>query len=136
MSRSGYDDAEASNLWLGAVKSAIRGKRGQALLRELRDSMDAMAVKELIADELVAEGSYCALGVVGQARGIAIAEINPEDIENVSKQFDIADALAREIVYQNDEAYWRPGGKKETPAERWVRVRAWVQSNIAEGGAA
>ena len=56
MSRSGYvdcDDPLAAGRWSAQVKSAMRGKRGQAFLRELASAMDAMPVKELIADELI-----------------------------------------------------------------------------------
>lgn len=48
MSRAGYsDDFEGGelNVWRGAVKSAIRGKRGQAFLKELAAAMDAMPDK-------------------------------------------------------------------------------------------
>jgi hypothetical protein len=47
MSRSGYsDDHSEWDLirWRGAVASAIRGKRGQAFLRELLVALDAMPV--------------------------------------------------------------------------------------------
>jgi hypothetical protein len=133
MSRSGYvdDDDDYINLYRGSVNRAIRGKRGQTLLLELRDAMDAMPVKELIAHELIAEGNFCALGVVGQARNLPLADMDPEDIETVARMFNIADCMAREIVYLNDEAYW----KHETPAQRWYRMRAWVESNILKGGA-
>jgi hypothetical protein len=134
MSRSGYsDDCDGWALirWRGAVESAIRGQRGQTLLRELVEALDAMPVKELIAHELEADGSYCALGVVGKKRGIAIAEIDPEDAEAVAAKFDIASALAKEIVFINDEEgsylYW---AGQETPAARWMRVRAWAASQI------
>jgi hypothetical protein len=46
MSRSGYvDDVDQKDLamYRGAVASAIRGKRGQALLREMREAMDGAA---------------------------------------------------------------------------------------------
>ena len=38
--------------------------------------------------------------------------------------FGIAPALAREIVWENDEAGWYD----ETPESRWKRMRAWVAS--------
>ena len=131
MSRSGYsDDCDGWDLirWRGAVTSAIRGKRGQALLVELRDAMDAMPVKELIAHELIAEGGFCSLGVVGQARGIPLKEIHPEDIATVARLFDIAKPLAKEIVFMNDEAWY-----DETPQKRWARMRQWVEQNIKIG---
>jgi hypothetical protein len=143
MSRSGYcDDGDSDGLamWRGMVASSIRGKRGQKLLRDLADAMDAMPEKVLIADALKTdEGAYCALGVVGAKRGIDIAAIDPEDPEQVSKAFDIAGCLAQEIAYINDEA--GPYGKvidgkwtrcSETPEERWQRVRKWVAEQIKE----
>ena len=45
MSRSGYSDDDEDGrlaMWRGAVQSAIRGKRGQAALRELLTALDAM----------------------------------------------------------------------------------------------
>ena len=46
MSRSGYtDDNEdplANGRWWQAVKRSLEGKRGQALLRELVEALDAM----------------------------------------------------------------------------------------------
>ena len=64
MSRSGYSDdcsGRELNLWRGAVESAIRGKRGQAFLREMLVALDAMPEKRLIAGELVTPtGEVCA----------------------------------------------------------------------------
>jgi hypothetical protein len=129
MSRSNYsDDSDGWALirWRGAVESAIRGKRGQKFLIELAEAMDAMPVKELIAKELRIGNSFCALGVVGEKRGIDLRKIDPEDSRSVAEQFGIADAMAREIVYMNDEAPWYD----ETPAQRWARMRTWVYNSI------
>jgi hypothetical protein len=129
MSRSGYsDDCDGWALirWRGAVESAMKGKRGQKFLIELAEAMDAMPVKELIANELVEQGSFCALGVVGRKRGIAIESIDPEDSRTVAEQFGIANAMAQEIVFMNDEGAWYD----ETPQQRWSRMRHWVDINI------
>lgn len=135
MSRSGYtDDIDGWELirYRGAVASAIRGKRGQRLLRELAEAMDAMPVKELIAYELEADGAHCALGVVGAKRGLDLAKIDAQEPELVAKAFNIATALAAEIEYENDEcACWN-----ETGAERWIRMRQWVAEQIGETNAA
>lgn len=87
--------------------------------------MDAMPSKRLIKYELVREGSYCALGVVGAARGIDMESIDPDQSDQVSMAFDIAEAMAKEIVWVNDEAGWN-----ETPEQRWIRVRKWVGDHI------
>lgn len=133
MSRSGYsDDCEGNdlNLWRGAVDSAINGKRGQQLLRDMLAALDAMPVKELIAHELEESGQYCALGVVGKARGIDMSTIDPELSARVAREFNIADAMAREIAFINDDEHCYQRGGPETPAQRWVRVRAWVVENL------
>lgn len=125
-------------MWRGAVAQAIRGKRGQALLRDLAEGMDAMPIKELIAEDLRTEdGAVCALGAAGVKRGInleVLARREEEDgwnSDQIAEAFDIAGALAKEIQYVNDEGahdQWKP--KKETPAERWTRVRKWVAEHL------
>jgi hypothetical protein len=132
MSRSGYtddyDNYWAMIRWLGAVKSAIRGKRGQKLLRDLRDALDAMPVKALIAEELVTErGEVCALGCLAQARRMDVSGVDPEDSDQVAKLFDISPALASEIAYENDEGFY-----DENPERRWEWMRKWVGSQITE----
>lgn len=129
MSRAGYsDDIEgwAMIRWRGQVASAIRGKRGQALLSEMLVALDAMPVKRLITEELENEqGEVCGLGALGKARGVEMKDLDPEDPEQIASAFNIASQLAREIAYENDEGGWH-----ETPERRWVRVRAWVASKV------
>ena len=105
MSRSGYtDDCENLGLWRGAVERAIKGRRGQAMLRDLLAALDAMPEKVLVPDSLVdAEGDFCTLGALGHARGIELSNLDPEDPDAVAAAFGIAPAMVREIVYMNDE---------------------------------
>lgn len=145
MSRSGYrddfgdDDSLALGRWRAAVNSAIGGKRGQAFLRDLLATLDAMPEKQLTAhvwDQPVVGmpfalrgGEVCALGAVARARGIDTTRHDPDDdsaVEIVAKQLDIATAMAREIVYVNDE-YGRHGA---TPEKRWHIVRQWVVAHL------
>ena len=134
MSRSGYsEDGDNWQLicWRGAVTSATKGKRGQAFLKELLVALEAMPVKELIAEELEFNGQFCALGVIGKARGIDMSKIEPDEPCQVSKEFNIAKALAQEVVYMNDEALdWMLSSKPETPEQRWSRMREWVLNQI------
>lgn len=131
MSRSGYsDDCDGWSLirWRGAVESAIRGKRGQALLREMLAALDALPEKRLIAGELVNEGGECcALGAVALRRGLPVTGVDPEDREQVAALFDIAPALAAEIVFENDGDF---SYRKVTPEQRFERMRAWVVANL------
>jgi hypothetical protein len=130
VSRAGYsedcDDQWQFICYRGAVTSAMRGQRGQAFLRELRDALDAMPEKRLIKEELVKEGEVCALGAVARMRGIDPEAIDAYDHDNIHAPFGIANALAREIIWTNDESWPYP----KTPEERWRKVRWWVEANI------
>src|SRR4051812_16800179 len=107
MSRSGYhddcDDQWAAIRYQGALKSALRGKRGQSFLRALIEALDAMPEKRLIRDALHANGEVCALGALGLKRGVDMSDLDPRDAESVAATFDIAEPLARDVVYYNDE---------------------------------
>ena len=134
MDRHGYSDGECVQprygMYRGRVASAIRGKRGQRLLRELLAALDAMPDKRLIKDEFVLHGQACALGVVALSRGIPDAEkIYSEDHDYLAKLFDIAPCLVREIEYENDEPVWSRD-PIDALVERFERVREWVSENI------
>lgn len=138
MGRSGYSDDYGDdqpgliNLYRHAVHLAITGARGQALLRKLRDALDVMPTKRLIADAIKDEsGSVCALGAL-DPDAPSYDENNDygEHSTDLAKHFGIATSLAAEIVYQNDEAFsWR--ADEETPEHRWTRMRAWVDEQIS-----
>lgn len=136
MSRSNYSDyldEWALIRWRGAVKSAIRGKRGQEFLKELLATLDAMPQKELIRGELVTpHGEVCAIGSVLKTRGIDTSEIDIYDSERIADICGIADALVREIEYINDECFpfSEPGLSPEQ--RRWQIVRGWVAGQIQE----
>lgn len=161
MSRSGYSDScdgWALIRWRGAVASAIRGKRGQAMLQELAQALDALPEKTLAAESLVTtDGAYCTLGALGRSRGLDMAPIDPEDRDAVAAAFGLPIALAAEIMYLNDDYSaddWmfvdvefcgpvRPGYpdwgrhtrtiRVQNPRageERWSYMRNWVRANI------
>jgi hypothetical protein len=144
MSRSGYvddyDDCGALNRWRANVDRAIVGKRGQAFLREMAAALDAMSVKELVANEIVRDSEHvCAMGSVALARGLDVSTLDVEDSEAVAKRMGIARVLACEIAYANDEdAPLHERGDDgewkrllpETPAQRWQRMRKWVAERI------
>lgn len=159
MSRSGYDDYNDDNWslirWRGAVTSAIRGRRGQAFLRELADALDALPNHKLIAGAAQSDGDYCALGAVAARRGLDLAALNAamqdEDRDAVAQMLSIPGALAGEIMFEND---WIEGERYEfyevvgplrryehrvrlrivydhtAPSRRWKRMRDWVAEQI------
>jgi hypothetical protein len=107
MSRSGYsDDCDGWALirWRGAVASAIRGQRGQAALKEIAQALDAMPEKWLASGSLqTADGEFCTLGALGRQRSLDMTSIDADDRQCVAKAFGIAEALAAEIMFLNDE---------------------------------
>jgi hypothetical protein len=134
MSRSGYtddiDDMWAHIRWRGAVNSAIKGKRGQALLRELVAALDAMPERKLIAGELEENGQFCALGCVGKARGLDMSWIEAADRNQVANVFDVAPALAAEIMYLNDDEFGWNAAPETRDSTRWARMRAWAVAQL------
>lgn len=139
MTRSGYvEDCEHLALYRANVDRTIRGRRGQAFLREMAAALDALPVKELVAEDIVRDREHvCAIGSVALARKIDVSALDVTDGDLVGQTFGITSILAREIAYQNDEN--GPSGytrrdisreRDETPAERWTRMRAWVDENL------
>lgn len=140
MSRSGYSDSDDGDYdqWQqimhnGRVMSAIRGKRGQAFLRELVEALDAMPEKKLIANDLQSGGGVCAIGSVGLRRGVDMSAIEVEDYVKIAEVFGIAPSLVQEIEWENDSAlgYWEEQ-KPDGDERRWKRVRQWAVSHLRE----
>lgn len=131
MSRSEYDgECGGWDLicWRGQVASAIRGKRGQAFLRELVEALDALPAKRLIAHDMINYGgAVCALGSVGKKRGIDLRPLNSTYNEHLAEIFGIAHQLVREIEHMNDEAFYY-----NSPEMRWQHMRDWALKNIKE----
>lgn len=130
--RCGYsDDLDQKELamWRGRVMNSIRGKRGQSLLRDCLTALDAMPVKRLVRELLVDGADVCLLGAGGMHRGISdIDKIDHVDHDTLAERFNVTSCLIKEIEFVNDEA--GPYGHRETPEERFVRVRKWVEENI------
>ena len=122
MSRSGYtDEYEWLDLWRGSVDRAMRGARGQRFLRTIVAALDALPEKRLIREEFVNEmGEVCALGAVDPQ-----CPADPYDREALAAHFNIAPAMAAEIMSVNDD-WWA----EETPEQRWVRMLVWVEGLI------
>jgi hypothetical protein len=132
MSRSGYsEDCENPQLWRGAVRQAVRGRRGKAFLQELVAALDAMPEKRLIAGELIQDGDVCAIGSVGLRRGLDMSKLDVENPDQIAEAFGIAPCLVQEIEFHNDYEWCM--GSNRTDEERWRRMRNWAQGLI-DGG--
>ena len=139
MTRLYYDDdlePWEENLSAGALRSAIRGKRGQQLLRDLINGLDALPSPELSAGALEDEetGGCCALGAVRRFRGADAVPLwfDPmeEDLRpaHLAEPFNISVSLAWAVLQVNEDA---DGCNNERARRRrWQRVRDWAVENL------
>jgi hypothetical protein len=160
MSRFGdsdYDGEFKLELFRANVDRAIKGKRGQKALREMREALLALPEKKLVSgalcvvrrdddDKPVAAEGFCAIGAFSFAKRLKAGEPmekildelaqNPDD--DFENEFDTIDegrrqglvgVLAWELAWMNDEGL---GQWKEnlTDEERYSRYLAWVESQI------
>ena len=102
-----------------------------------------MKVKELITNDLQADGQFCTLGAIAHAENIDVSDIrfdgdyDDDDCGALSFRLGIADALVREIMWENDSCYTgRPfgfiGPDLNPDAKRWALVRTWVACKVIE----
>lgn len=120
----------------GALRSAIRGRRGQQLLRDLIAGLDALPAPELAAGSLEdpETGCVCALGAVRLHRGKQNVPLDFDatdcdvDSRYLAKPFDISDTLAHAIVCANE--YGDSRNDERSRRERWANVRAWAVSHL------
>jgi hypothetical protein len=120
----------------GALQSAIRGRRGQRLLRDLIAGLDALPVPELAAGALEdpETGCVCALGAVRLQRGPEAVPLRfdptDEDVDwrELAKPFNISETLANAVVSQNEYASER--NDEQSRRRRWLSVRAWAVGHL------
>jgi hypothetical protein len=135
MSRSGYsedfgcDDPLALGRYRGAVGSAFRGRRGQSFLKDLLKALEEMPEKRLVAGNLQTnEGEVCALGAIARARNVEMMEVDEDDADYstcvMAERLNIAESMAREIVFMNDEVLGN------SPEDRYQRVLSWIRLKI------
>jgi hypothetical protein len=135
----------ASELFQRSVDNAMKGKSGQALLREIEAALLAMPEKKLIADGVCDGGEVCLLGSVAVARAVAAGKTREEALADLERGANEAGqyqddgntfkflkrvlgikqhCLAWQLVFQNDECY------ATTSEQRYERMLAWVREMI------
>lgn len=129
MSRSGYDSQydPAQNLYRANVERAIAGGRGQQFFKDLVAALERLPDKRLIADKLEDHEGVCALGALGRARGLDLSTFDPEDAATVARIFRVAECLAREVVYENDEGI---DFAAESQQDRYKRMLDWAKAQV------
>lgn len=138
-------------LWEANLERSIRGRKGQAALRELEAALLALPEKRLVANETVgADGMVCAIMALAQHRGYQGDTTLPKqpewddpDAENspywdefeyeeavegamlkIASGIGVPPMVAKAIIYENDNEYVK------TPEARYSRMLAWVQRQI------
>lgn len=139
MTRLYYDDEpspQEEGLIAGALRSAIRGKRGQRFLRDLIAALDALPSKELSAGALEDEqtGCCCAFGAVRRWRGAAAVPLwfDPmeEDLSpsHLAEPFNVSETLAWAVVAANESCF--SGNAEPERRRRWEEVKRWALRHL------
>lgn len=138
MSRSGWsedwepDSREDQWAWIrmrGAVNSAVKGKKGQAFLKDALEALEALPEKKLIKGEFVTpQGEVCLMGAVCLKRGIDVSNVDPDDDNHhkyVSELLGIAESLVQEVEFENDQALGYV-----TPEHRYNYMHSWITQRL------
>lgn len=157
---SRFGDSDESDipyaLWRGNVERALKGKRGQQALREMREALLALPEKKLINgaladvtyddDDKPIPVGFCAVGAFAFFKRVKAGEPVedvleslkqiPDDYDNEEGTIDegrrqgLVNCLAYEFAQVNDDGLdqWRD---TITDEERYARYLAWVESQIA-----
>jgi hypothetical protein len=148
---SDYDEwfPNQGAMWWANVARALKGRKGQQALRELREAMLGLPQRRLISSRLATEeGEVCAVGALALKRRVDRGERREEVLK------EMADLIVL------DEDGWDPGGDgdlrtaesgvkvgltfslawhlgqinddfcEETPEQRFERVLAWVEKQL------
>lgn len=159
--RIGYSDEEdypgQFGLWQGNCQRSLKGKAGQAALRELEAALLALPDKRLIAHKVIdAEGDVCAIGALAKYKGRNLltepnvyehGEFDGDDeMEEIGMELGMPRLVAWKVVAKNDieidgryetlpgPARWY-GDQPQvyvpvTPEQRYEKMLAWVRSQL------
>ena len=123
------------DLFEANIRRSINGRRGQKALHELRDVLLAMPNKRLIKGDLEHDGEFCAIGAYAKAKGVDLANFDPEDDnhDEAGVEAGMPYLVAWKVVWENDEgAPWTQWRNRETAEARYERMLAWVELQLAE----
>ncbi len=153
--RIGYSEDEdypgQFGLWQANCNRSLKGKAGQAALRELEAALLALPDKRLTSGVYKDEdGCVCPLAALAKYKGVADADLqaDPEyDMEQVGVELGVPRLAAWKIVELNDlqlsgttlifgEGPYRWPSEQPyayvpiTPEQRYERVLQWVQEQL------
>jgi hypothetical protein len=134
----------------GALRNAIKGKRGQAFLKELLEAIEALPEKKLAVGAFRdRDGCASALGALALKRGHSpdeLAGFHYMTPDQLARFFGIQPVLIRHIVHMHDVeipficAYRHNNitleieDDEETRAEAWRDMHNWLNRSIVTQG--
>lgn len=138
MSRINYSEDEQFpgqfHLWQANCDRSLRGRPGQAALRELEAALVALPTKRLITNELDNGVDCCAIGAVVRHRGLDPEKIAEEfdteyEMEEVGVELGMPTLVAWKIVEVNDITTGSYNVRVPyTPEQRYADVLRWVRA--------
>lgn len=155
MSRISYSDDPdypgQFELWQANCRRSLKGKAGQAALRELETALLALPEKRLIAEQLFDdEGEVCAIGALAKHKGQLTDDLRAwgeREMEEVGVHLGMPRLVAWKVVELNDfhltgsdlvtcaGPYRWPAEKPKvwvpiTAESRYQQILAWVQRQL------
>lgn len=154
MSRVYYSDDEEFpgefNLQEANTNRSMRGKQGQAVLREMEAALVALPRKRLIQGAVACDGDVCAVGAVlavrkATAEGVSVEEATArlgvelgerweqedDDTQQRGEDAGMPRLVAWRLVALNDVDFGDEYiGRAITPEQRYEKVLAWVQEHL------
>lgn len=133
-------------MWQWNLEQHLKGAKGQAVLRELREALLELPERRLIRGRLADEdGCVCVVGALAVHRGFDIQllaeKIKPDprwgDIDEydselatqaLGHELGLKDVMAMALAAHNDDAWSAP--INETLEQRFERVLAWVEKAL------
>lgn len=136
--------------WWANVQRALKGRKGQKALRELRDAMLALPEPKLISGRLATEdGHMCAVGVLAVHRRVSKGERREEVMRELAQLItvdedgydydgdgDLKTAESGVKVGLTFALAWQLGSvndsyvRDETDEQRYERVMRWIDEQL------
>lgn len=145
----GYDEdfQNQAALYQANTRRALKGRKGQAFLKEMEEALVALPMKKLIEGRICEAGQVCAMGAFALKRRrdagadikAALDWLEAEDpgegdaTETAlfsKKHFGVMECLSFEMAWVNDD----DNGVKQADEDRYERVLKWVRSRIKKEG--
>lgn len=116
-------------LWRANCRRSIKGKKGQAELRALRDALLALPEKRLIHGLLVDDaGGVCAIGAYARSKGIDLTVCDPEEeSDEVGVDAGMPPMVAWRVVEMNDIML-----DHCTEEGRYIKMLRWIESQLVK----